>query len=365
METNVHIAVATAPEGGLTLEHDIRLVKAAVLYADRVTLCSPTSSMLLAALSIGHLADEDRLRFVASLAPLLAPDRAASFIAVAETFSRLNRARRRTSQELIALAKIKRGLKDTWDALRPSLQSIAEKAGADELVRAVEAGLVELHAFHNYDERLIGEFVEFLRATLADRQRYPLLDEQIGRLVNSGTAEGMFSPSRPGVARGRHAALAADLLARLPLLERATFDEIVDIRRELEGPLVRFRAAIQTFSESIEAAPWDADFAADAEAVFVREVAPAVAEIAEAMATNLYLTKLVDRAVSSGAAVGAFGVLIANAVDAPAILQVAAGAAASVTGAAWDAYRDWESRREEIERNHMFFYYRAETGLSE
>lgn len=38
--------------GGVSLEHDLRLIKAALLYADDVTLYSPAASMLL---SIGNL----------------------------------------------------------------------------------------------------------------------------------------------------------------------------------------------------------------------------------------------------------------------------------------------------------------------
>lgn len=47
MQTDVHIAVATAPEGGdANVERDVRLVKATVLYAHRVTLCTPVAAMV-------------------------------------------------------------------------------------------------------------------------------------------------------------------------------------------------------------------------------------------------------------------------------------------------------------------------------
>ena len=56
-------------------------------------------------------------------------------------------------------------------------------------------------------------------------------------------------------------------------------DEILSIRRELEGPLIRFRAAVTRFSDGMRAAGWDPEFVNEAEDVFVREVEPAVQEI--------------------------------------------------------------------------------------
>src|SRR4051794_25876549 len=51
--TEITIAVATGPSGGLSLENEIRLVKPALLYADRVTLISPAATLLQAATDVG------------------------------------------------------------------------------------------------------------------------------------------------------------------------------------------------------------------------------------------------------------------------------------------------------------------------
>ena len=47
-DSSFHITVATAPIAGpMDLVHDLRLVKAALLYGDRVTLCSPMASLAM------------------------------------------------------------------------------------------------------------------------------------------------------------------------------------------------------------------------------------------------------------------------------------------------------------------------------
>src|SRR3712207_3330520 len=54
-QVGLHMSIGTGPidarpggyPGRLTVEHDLHLVKAALLYADRATLYSPTASPLL------------------------------------------------------------------------------------------------------------------------------------------------------------------------------------------------------------------------------------------------------------------------------------------------------------------------------
>ena len=63
-DAGFHISIGTGPSdtslGKVTLEHDLRLVKAALLYADRVTLYSPAASFLLA---LQNLKDPSRNTF--------------------------------------------------------------------------------------------------------------------------------------------------------------------------------------------------------------------------------------------------------------------------------------------------------------
>jgi hypothetical protein len=50
----LHIIIGAAPTGAVSLQHDLRMTKAALLYADRTKLCSPTSSMTLQMLLSGE-----------------------------------------------------------------------------------------------------------------------------------------------------------------------------------------------------------------------------------------------------------------------------------------------------------------------
>jgi hypothetical protein len=82
--------------------------------------------------------------------------------------------------------------------------------------------------------------------------------------------------------RGRDIALAVDILSGLPHFGAATLAEIIDIRRELEKPLKRFRKAMLGYSDRIACAPWEEAFNAETDRIFIRKIEPAVLELEEA-----------------------------------------------------------------------------------
>jgi hypothetical protein len=66
---DIHITIGAAPSGQLSLENEIRLVKPALLYADHVTLYSPTTSMLAMTAAFGELSEDQKLEFLRQVAP--------------------------------------------------------------------------------------------------------------------------------------------------------------------------------------------------------------------------------------------------------------------------------------------------------
>jgi hypothetical protein len=69
-------------------------------------------------------------------------------------------------------------------------------------------------------------------------------------------------------------------------------DEIIDIRRELEQPLLRFRREVVRISASMAEHALAADFAAHIDLEWHGTVRPALAEIDDAVSSNTYLTSL-------------------------------------------------------------------------
>ncbi len=67
----LRMTIAAAPSGGIDLQHELRLVKCGLLYADRVTLCSPKASMLFAVHGLKGFKIAQQVEFVTAIGPVL------------------------------------------------------------------------------------------------------------------------------------------------------------------------------------------------------------------------------------------------------------------------------------------------------
>jgi len=129
--------------------------------------------------------------------------------------------------------------------VRQELDRVVEEqlaaAGVASVLPAIEAGLLQLIPIEKTDD-LFNSYIEALWSVLGDARYYPLFDAGIAELVDASVHKGALNLSMRARSRGRQAAAASGFLARLPTVPLASMDEIIDIRGELDRPLVRFRA---------------------------------------------------------------------------------------------------------------------------
>jgi hypothetical protein len=214
--------------------------------------------------------------------------------------------------------------------------------------------------------RLAKEYVEAVSATVTDASTYPLFDEVTGDLIRDSIREGLIPVSDNAVVRSKETGLAADLLKRLPLFDEASIEEILDIRRELQRPLVRFRGAMISFSEGIKNAAWDENFSFDAERVFNKDVAPVILDIEDEVKANPYLIELARNWINKSLLVAggsALAVTLSN-LSLPSIAALSIGAIVNTAITIRDTNKEWSKNQRAVEKNSLFFYYRAGKLLS-
>jgi hypothetical protein len=380
--TEITIAVATGSSGGLSLETEIRLVKPALMYADAVTLISPVATLLQAAVDVG--ANEDlTMALVRQLGPTLDPRTVEAFA----LYDELNRKRHPTREEKRHIAMFRDLLAQSSEELLAKSREMLAKAGADELMPAIDAGLVQVDpvlrgsddtvaavassvasaaGVEAANDALIAEsFMARLRDLLRDPFAYPLFDEMVGEIVRSHVAEGLFEVGAVTTRRGKQVSAASRLIETLPSFPAASIGEILDIRQELAAPLTNFRAAVAEMERLIQSAAYDADFAAEVEDLYMEKVAPALQEIAELVRDNSYLRQLMRAGVGDAKSI-LTGVLTMGVTAVAGVPYLAAAALATGIPAAAAALRGvlaTKSAAREIEGHHLFFLYRTEELL--
>jgi hypothetical protein len=301
--SEVRITVATAGGlHGLSLLQELRLVKAALLYADSVTLASLGAATLEAARAALRGSDTQRARAMMSVATvLMAPADAALMDMVLHN--------RKIRRAIPGYRQVEAQMQRHVQEIEADVEAMRADAGADELDHAVKAGLLEIEpldvdpltfvkesvllAKWNEDGRLgpkpaqtssepvIRSLIEIIGRTVSPTSdTYPLFDEDAAAIVSdkiTSTASS-FPVSTEAAAE---VGLASSFVGRLPAFPDATMKEVVDVRRAARSSLATFRAAVAGMASEVRNAQWDPGFDHEARALFVQKVEPALQQVQE------------------------------------------------------------------------------------
>jgi hypothetical protein len=250
---------------------------------------------------------------------------------------------------------------------RQILPMVLRDTGLTEVKAFFDATDIAIHELPLSDglERAANEYLRFVAATVESGETYPLFDAQTSQYVSAGIEAGLIQPAPERLTRGKSAPIVARLFDRLPVFDSATPDEIVDIRRELAGPLSRFRAGILDMATSIRPAAWESGFDAEVGDLILRRVDPAIAEIDETVRANPYLLSIATRVLTSpvGAASGSALALLVSSLSALPHLTTAAlvGGALGEAAEIYKAHREWEERIAAAKTNQLYFYYHVKS----
>jgi hypothetical protein len=357
--SDVRIAITTSPSG-LSLAEEIRLLKPALLYADHVTLYSPTAALLASTRAVGEMGEDGMISLLREVGPLIEPKAVAGL----DLYDELQRKRRRTREELQAVIQMKQMLLGFAGEFLSTVDELLDQAGAAEIVPALEAGLVTIDPLvregDQGDDALFNAYLDRLRELLAGGQAYPLLDDQAGDLVRAAVSEGAFELGPTAMRRGKQVTAASQFMAQLPAFPGASIAEVIDIRDRLRPPLVRFRGAMVEMERLLVSAAHEAGFAAEVEELFLEKVAPALEEIGEAVADDKYLRQLLRAAAADAKTYSSGGLTLAVALFAhvPQLVATAAGIGAGALSAAGRAAWMRSVGRRETERHQLFFLYK-------
>lgn len=226
-------------------------------------------------------------------------------------------------------------------------------------MKAVDSGVAELQGFQVTDpEEAVRSFVEQITTAVLSGETYPLLDAGTGELLSKLIAD-PDAQSSAAVA-GRHVHLAAHLFERLPIFERASVSELLDIRSELQKPLVRFRSAMLASAEKIASAPWEKGFSREAETLILRDVEPSVLELEE-LVRDARLRKHILTTVAEGdwklTAAGTFALGVTHLAGAPGLVSAMMGASMPVVPLVSRIVSNWRAAYGKAEGHPLYFYY--------
>lgn len=370
---SLHITVAAVPNAEFgnprILDHDLRLTKASILYADQVKLCSMGSWLATCFHLTGSLPfnEAQQLETIIGLASAVSPydSNAANILPELQKYLLLFKRNpiTLTKKERQKRNDFKKKLPEFWEPLRAKFIEIPANFGFSEIQLAANKGLLEIHPFSSsINDEIVQEYLSAVEDLLSSSSTHPMLDEQTSDLVRLALQEGKMSIGNNAARRSKQTGLVADLFDRLPVFD-IKMDELLDLREELRHPLIRFRAEMITLGKDIETVQWDKDFSSDVQEVYQAKVEPALIEIEEKLKSNalkeFWSRRIVDKyGYLAGTVAGSFAL---GAAISP---LSGIGAALLATGIfAKAGQAEFKEKIDEIERNGLYFYYRVQKHL--
>jgi hypothetical protein len=291
------------------VDHEVGMVKAALLYADHVTVASPPVGRLAMMAAASKAAADDDLPRLRGLMRAL---RRADGLPLDE------------GNDDVAMAVARQYGNDVTRVLDHEPAWI-------ELFPAIDRGLVKIEPLAG------GKPLDTLAAMLhvLDHGRgvapgwLTMVDDGIAEVIRTGVKLGFPTPR--SLAGATEVALANEVIATIPAFPEARMDVLLDARERLREPLVRFRAGMATYARDIAAAPTDPDFRREAAALYREKIEPellALQELGQEQKIWPALRREVAESHGGRVVSATAGLVLATAAGLPAVLQAAVTIAA-------------------------------------
>jgi hypothetical protein len=363
----------------LPSEREVQVAKSAVLYADKVIMYSPAleSVRMMFQFEAGSQAADMVVEFVKGFtrgsktknarnlrqrlaelrAPLTQSEIDNLLEGASEFFPEMLNFRDFTQDPLLSPA-ILAGYLEVQDLSAGSLTKLREiKPGGPDS----PANDAEWHdAIGELWDRIMQLRLTAAVSSFARLDRYPIADF-------SGVTIGRRLPaSNSTESRASHVDLGMRVMQRLPGFERATMAEIVDIRRALERPLVRFRGEMVDLTKEVSASSASKDLDRAISDYWNASVRPKLLEIAELVEEDKYLRQLAGKVISDPKAAlgGASGALIGVAIGAPKPLVAALGASLGTVIVGLQAAWEVMAKRRGVATRNLYFIYEVGRRLN-
>mgnify|MGYP004500723573 CR=1 FL=1 len=390
-------SVGTA-SSSMEFEEDIRLIKSSLLYADEVELIgmaeyaifnylpkclSETKGIektiynlisLLKAFEFNNAEVKrltKQLEEVQEVLLLYAPQ--------------LKKTKGRNKQEILAQLQMKKAEEQCRELLAEALEEIMNTPGIHRLQDLIDKKVISVYdySYNGFSiDELTGGYFANLLGTIKHGGSYPLFDSICASLVASVIDTKFIDFSKMDKEIIRHAGVANNILATLPTLEKASIDEILDFKKDMQTPLSNFRTAIYDFTQKIESMPWDDDFRYECLKLYDTEVIPRVNEINELSSETSVLKNFGARILADETERRKMGYVGAglittittrtNMYDALGYLEdaIRMGAKIGLSAAGVAAFlktadilrqssKEVKEKRKEVKGNVMYYYYKA------
>ena len=280
MNMGFDFTIAIVPDN-TSLEREMKYIKSALLYADKVTLISPLAYMFNRLTDKGNgLNERTVIKLLEQILPLAKLNDASFYeesYPIIKEFSDIIHSKQYKSISYVKKLEIQRKLRSFTTEICEVVISLVGEEHGSELQTLIDKGQVKIEKFNHSLGDLdlcVKDYCDLLAKSI--HTSYPLFDTQSNDLMKAAVDSRIVNLSSIDKQKITHASLTDNYIQKLPSFSEASIDELIDIKNELSKPLTRFRGKMLEYSESIQSMPWDVDFKSECDILYNKEVVPAL-----------------------------------------------------------------------------------------
>lgn len=206
----------------------------------------------------------------------------------------------RNKQEILAQMQFNKAEKQVRDMLMQGIEEVLDQSGSGAIQPLIDQKVVSVfdYAYKDFEQnKLVGGYFGNLLRTMREGTSYPLFDKASTDVISSVSTTKLIDIGHINPEVLRHAGVASNILMTLPTLEAASFDQLLDLKKDHTKELQQFRMAMYGFSEKMTSLPWDEDFEYECLKLYHAEVVPHIEEINEVMTETSVLKNIGAKAV--------------------------------------------------------------------
>ena len=253
---------------------------------------------------------------------------------------------------------------DEMPTFKTTSDRVAADSGVNGLLPAIRERLVTVNDSLPRSGDVWGAFVDEMIRYFNDPTYVVLLDDLLGEILAKAIRDGRARVASSARASSAEAVIGAGLIARLPAFTEIPMSEVLDLRRDLNGPLVRYRSAVSRLRTD-EMDPFSRDREAIVDQLWRQHVAPALLEIEDALTDHGLVRELARslgadiRSVVSGMPLRAsVAVGLGAMTELAAAVQTVAASVVSLAPPVMEAYGNRNKARTGVARSDFYYLYR-------
>jgi hypothetical protein len=368
--------IAVLPNG-TNLTNEIKYIKSALLYADKITLISPLAYLFhQLTTDSSKVAEEAVLQSLFNMLEFIEQADSAMCEQYYPELQKISQAVHDPRYKQLSYAKKLQFKLAVTTAANQIDQTIFNALGTEqcgELEALFKSGKVQTMPFETPMSSVVAHSAEYLVNMMKSmKTSYPLFDETSSKAIGDAFGSKIIKLSEPQRRMATHAGFMDNQIQRLPSFELATVDEILDIRKELDRQIQPFRKRMLEYSATIQSMPWDSDFAPECQLLFDGQIAPAIHEIDEAVRENRIGRNIARKFTTEQQVWSTAGLCISVAASGiiPAFTEVLSNCIPGLIGTAVfsmpklvEAFYAYQDKKKDVKKQELYFYYQAGNEL--